>query len=59
MASAHMHSLYYFHQAQVCMSLARGTDDPNLKQQYEELAIDCLEKLSEIKPKDQNPVRHE
>jgi len=38
-------SSYYLHQAQVCMSLARGTDDPNLKQKYEELAIDCLERL--------------
>jgi hypothetical protein len=36
---------HYLHQAQVCMSLARGTDDPHLKQQYEKLAIDCLERL--------------
>jgi len=30
---------YFWHQAQVCMSLARVTDDPVLKQQYEDLAI--------------------
>jgi hypothetical protein len=27
-------------QAQVCMSLARATDDPLLKEQYEDLAVD-------------------
>lgn len=27
-------------QAQVCMSLARATDDPLLKERYEDLAVD-------------------
>jgi hypothetical protein len=27
-------------QAQVCMSLARATDDPFLKERYEDLAVD-------------------
>jgi hypothetical protein len=27
-------------QAQVCMSLARSTDDPFLKERYEDLAVD-------------------
>jgi hypothetical protein len=31
---------YYWHQAQVCMSLARVTDDPFLKERYEDLALD-------------------
>jgi hypothetical protein len=52
-------SSYYLHQAQVCMSLARGTDDPNLKQKYEELAIDCLERLGEMKPEERNASPHE
>jgi hypothetical protein len=30
---------YFWHQAQVCMSLARVTDDPVLKEQYEDLAV--------------------
>jgi len=35
---------YNWHQAQVCMSLARATDDPGLKKRYENLALDFLEK---------------
>ena len=31
---------YLWHQAQVCMSLARATDDPVLKKRYEDLAVD-------------------
>jgi hypothetical protein len=31
---------YYWHQARVCMSLARVTNDPALKEQYEDLAIE-------------------
>jgi hypothetical protein len=31
---------YYWRQAQVCMSLARVTDDPFLKERYEDLAVD-------------------
>ena len=31
---------YYWRQAQVCMSLARVTDDPALKERYEDLAVD-------------------
>jgi hypothetical protein len=30
---------YFWHQAQVCMSLARVTDDPFLKEQYQDLAV--------------------
>ena len=30
---------YFWHQAQVCMSLARVTDDQFLKEQYEDLAV--------------------
>jgi hypothetical protein len=33
---------YFWHQAQVCMSLARVTDDPVLKEQYEDLAINFI-----------------
>jgi hypothetical protein len=29
-------------QAQVCMSLARATDDPVLKERYEDLAVDLI-----------------
>jgi hypothetical protein len=31
-----------WHQAQVCMSLARATDDPLLKERYEDLAVDLV-----------------
>jgi hypothetical protein len=31
-------------QAQVCMSLARVTNDPALKEQYEDLAVDLARK---------------
>ena len=31
---------YLWHQAQVCMSLARATDDPVLKARYQDLAVD-------------------
>jgi len=31
---------YYWRQAQVCMSLARSTEDPLLKERYEDLAVD-------------------
>jgi hypothetical protein len=31
---------YFWHQAQVCMSLARVSDDTVLKQRYEELALE-------------------
>jgi hypothetical protein len=31
---------FFWHQARVCMSLARGTDDPSLKQRYENLALE-------------------
>ena len=33
---------YYLHQAQVCMSLARGTDNPSLKRRYEDLVIEFM-----------------
>jgi len=35
---------YNWHQAQVCMSLARATDDPSLKRRFETLALNFLEK---------------
>jgi hypothetical protein len=31
---------YFWHQAQVCMSLARASDDPALKQRYQDLALE-------------------
>ena len=31
---------YLWHQVQVCMSLARATNDPVLKERYEDLAVD-------------------
>jgi hypothetical protein len=31
---------YFWHQAQVCMTLARGCDDPILKQRYEDWALE-------------------
>lgn len=31
---------HLWHQAQVCMSLARATNDPVLKERYEDLAVD-------------------
>jgi len=31
---------YYWRQAQVCMSLARASDDPAHKQHYEDLALE-------------------
>src|SRR5215467_1738683 len=34
---------YFWHQAQVCMSLARVTDDPVLKEQYEDLAVNFVQ----------------
>ncbi len=37
---------YFLHQAEVCGSLARGTDDPALKQRYEDLEIDFLQRGS-------------
>ena len=33
---------YFWHQAQVCMSLARVTDDPVLKEQYDDLAVNFV-----------------
>ncbi len=37
---------YFLHQAQVCGSLARGTDDPKLRQRYEDLAVEFLQRGS-------------
>jgi hypothetical protein len=37
---------YFLHQAEVCGSLARGTDDPSLRQRYEDLQIDFLRRGS-------------
>lgn len=36
---------YCLHQAQVCLSMARGTDDPNVKRRYEDLALDFMERI--------------
>jgi len=30
---------YFWHQAQLCMALARGANDPVLKQRYEDLPL--------------------
>jgi len=35
---------YCLHQAQVCLSMARRTEDPNVKRRYEELAVDFMER---------------
>jgi hypothetical protein len=49
---------YFWHQAQVCMSLARVTNDPVLKERYEDLALDFAQKaererdLDSVKPSD-------
>jgi hypothetical protein len=34
---------YFWHQAQLCMALARGANDPVLKQRYEDLALDLAQ----------------
>ena len=36
---------YFWRQAQVCMSLARATDDLTLRQHYEDLALEFAQKL--------------
>lgn len=33
---------YFWRQAQVCMSLARATDDPVHKQRYQDLALELV-----------------
>jgi hypothetical protein len=37
---------YFWRQAQVCMSLARVTDNPVLKEQYEDLALGFAQNAS-------------
>ncbi len=37
---------YFLHQAEVCGSLARGAEDPSLRQRYEDLQIDFLRRGS-------------
>ena len=37
---------HLWHQAQVCMSLARATNDPVLKERYEDLAVDLARNAS-------------
>ncbi len=39
-----MSRLYCMREAQVCMSLARNTDDPTLKERYEDLARKFLQR---------------
>jgi hypothetical protein len=34
---------YFCHQAQLCMALARGANDPVLKQRDEDLALDLAQ----------------
>jgi hypothetical protein len=36
---------YSWHRAQVCLSLARVTHDPELKQRYEDLALDFAQNV--------------
>ncbi len=35
---------YYLHQARVCRSLANGAEDANVRERYERLALDYLER---------------
>jgi len=43
---------YFWHQAQVCMSLARVTDDPVLKERYEDLAINFVRNADRERDRD-------
>ena len=38
---------YFWRQAQVCMSLARATDDPMHKQRYQDLALELILKAND------------
>jgi hypothetical protein len=38
---------YYWRQAQVCMSLARTSDDPAQKQRYEDLALEFAQSAAD------------
>lgn len=40
-------SSYFARQVQVCMSLARLTDDPALKRRYEELAVEFAQNIGD------------
>ena len=43
---------YFWRQAQVCMSLARVSDDPVLKQHYEELALEFAQNAGDERDHD-------
>jgi hypothetical protein len=54
--------LYLWHQAQVCMSLARVTEDPILKERYEDLALGFAQNAErepdrEISDLERSPIR--
>ncbi len=38
---------YYLRQARVCRSLADGAEDPSVRERYERLALDYLERAME------------
>jgi hypothetical protein len=38
---------YFWHQAQVCISLACATDEPVLKQRYEALALEFAQNVGD------------
>jgi hypothetical protein len=48
---------YFWHQAQVCMSLARVSDDTVLKQRYEELALEFAQNAGDERGVDRSPSR--
>ena len=49
---------YFWHQAQVCMSLARATDDPVLKEQYEDLAVNFARNAGRERDLDSVPTSY-
>ena len=48
---------YCLHQAQVCLSMARRTEDPNVKRRYEELAVDFMERVGGRRDAEVEPWR--
>ena len=43
---------YFWHHAQVCMSLARATDDPVLKHRYQDLALEFAQNAGDERDRD-------
>ena len=48
---------YLWRRAQVCMSLARATDDPAHKQRYQDLALELVLKANNERGLDYRPPR--